>query len=58
MHVCVYVSDLDRGHGGMLFAEDLFVREEDAALVPCTLEVVVGRTVTAATANSGPWIPA
>ena len=49
---------LDWRHGGVLSAEDLLVGEEETALVPGTLEVVVGRAVTATAADGGSRISA
>ena len=38
-------------------AVDLFVQQEAAAMGPGTLKVVVGRAVSTAAPNSGPWLP-
>ena len=40
----------------MVLTEDLLVGEEETAVVSGTLEVVVGRAVTAAAAHSGPRV--
>ena len=39
-----------------MLTEDLLVGEEETAVVSGTLEVVVGRAVTAAAAHSGPRV--
>ena len=39
-----------------MLTEDLLVGEEETAVVSDTLEVVVGRAVTAAAAHSGPRV--
>jgi hypothetical protein len=40
----------------MVLTEDLLVGEEETAVVSGTLEVVVGRTVTATATHSGPRV--
>ena len=42
----------------MLFTEDLFVSEKEATVVSGTLEMVVGCTVTATTADCSPRLSA